>query len=188
MSTQKKIATLSKEIWDKKQELQKLRLEAEPEKVQNYSFITWDGDTTHLSDLFGDKNDLILVHNMGKGCSYCTMWADGFVSSLEHLKDRAAFVVTSPDDPETQKAFAESRGWTFDMVSADKESFIKDMGFADKMHVMPGVSAFFKDDHGNIYRTNKDYFGPYDDYNPLWNLFSLLKEGTNKWSPKLSYA
>lgn len=188
LSKQEQIAALSKEIWGKKQELQKLRLENETQKVDNYSFTTFDGTTVTLAELFGDKQDLILIHNMGKGCSYCTMWADGFQSSLAHLENRAAFVVTSPDDPETQKAFAESRGWTFSIVSADRDGFIKDMGFSDGQHVMPGVSAFHKDAQGNIFRTNKDFFGPNDDYNPVWNLFDLLKDGSTGWEPKYHYS
>ena len=183
-SKKEKINALSKEIWEKKQALKKLRLEAEAEQVKDYSFTDWHGKTIKLSELFGDKQDLILVHNMGVGCAYCTMWADGFVSSLAHLKDRTAFVVSSPDDPKTQQAFAKSRNWTFEMVSA-KRNFIQDMGFYDGEQMHPGVSAFYKDDH--IYRTHNDVFGPYDDYNPLWNLFTLLKDGSKNWTPKYSY-
>jgi peroxiredoxin len=34
-----------------------------------------------------------------------------------HLADRAAVVVVSPDPPEVQQRFAQSRGWKFPMVS-----------------------------------------------------------------------
>ncbi len=47
-SAKEKIASLSKEIWIKKQELQKLRLEVEAEEVQNYSFSRSDGSSVSL--------------------------------------------------------------------------------------------------------------------------------------------
>ena len=164
-----------------------LRRQREPEPVDDYELVDSQGSPIRLSELFGDKQDLILIHNMGKSCAYCTMWADGFVSELPHLESRAAFVVVSPDAPEIQKDFAESRGWTFPMVSAKGTSFIKDMGFADDKHVMPGVSTFYKAEGGMLYRSNKDFFGPYDDYSAPWHLFDLLKEGAGDWQPKHRY-
>lgn len=184
---QGQIEALNKDIWEKKQELSKLRRQREPEPVTDYDLTRSDGTPIKLSELFGDKQDLILIHNMGKGCAYCTMWADGFESELLHLKSRAAFVVVSPDAPDVQKAFAESRGWSFPMVSAKGTSFIKNMGFADDKHVMPGVSAFYKAEDGKLYRTNKDFFGPYDDYSAPWHLFDLLKGGADDWQPKFDY-
>src|SRR5687767_7660685 len=87
------------------------------QEVSDYEFVTVNDGTVKLSDLFGDSKELIVVHNMGKSCSYCTLWADGFNGVAGHLNRRAPFVVASPDDPYTQKHFAESRGWTFPMVS-----------------------------------------------------------------------
>lgn len=183
---QSKIEALSQDIREKKQRLSELRRHREPEPVDDYELTDSHGSPVKLSELFGDKQDLILIHNMGKGCAYCTMWADGFESELPHLESRAAFVVVSPDAPEVQKDFAEGRGWTFPMVSAKGTSFIKDMGFANDTHVMPGVSAFYVED-GKLYRTNKDFFGPYDDYSAPWHLFDLLKGGAEGWQPKYDY-
>ncbi|TVS08776.1 MAG: DUF899 domain-containing protein, partial [Phycisphaerales bacterium] len=47
------------------------------EPVGEYAFTTSDGEVS-LADLFAGKRDLLIIHNMGKRCSYCTMWADGF--------------------------------------------------------------------------------------------------------------
>lgn len=187
MTQQEKIAALSQEIGQKQQELMQLRADSEPEIVQDYIFKDNNGNDIALSTLFGDKQDLLIVHNMGKGCAYCTLWADGFVSLLPHIESRSAFVVVSPDLPEVQQAFAQSRGWSFTMVSARESAFTEDMGFQNETHVLPGVSAFYKDDAGVIYRSNKDYFGPGDVYNAPWHLFSLLREGVKDWQPKHSY-
>ena len=82
-----------------KKQIRALQAEVEPEKVADYRFSTPDG-TVMLSELFGDKQELFVIHNMGKSCSYCTLWADGFNGVQQHLRDRAAFVVSSPDSPE----------------------------------------------------------------------------------------
>ncbi len=81
----------------------------EPETTPDYEFAGQYG-TVRLSELFGDKSDLFVIHNMGRGCPYCTMWADGFNGVLPHLEDRAAFVVSTPDAPDVQRGFAEARG------------------------------------------------------------------------------
>ncbi len=82
-----------------------------------------------LSALFGRKRDLIVIHNMGRSCPYCTMWADGINGLYPHLADRAGFVVVSPDSPAVQKKFAASRGWRFPMASGQGSTFIHDMGY-----------------------------------------------------------
>ena len=55
------------------------------ESVEDYELIGWGNKKVRLSSLFGEKDELILVHNMGRGCPYCTMWADGFNGVLPHL-------------------------------------------------------------------------------------------------------
>lgn len=155
--------------------------------VDDYIFKDWDDKDVRLSSLFGSNKDLILIHNMGRQCPYCTMWADGFNGVLDHLKDRAAFVVVSPDSPQTQKAFATSREWKFKMLSAKGSSFNKDMGFESKDEAQPGVSVFQKTRDGKILRVAKDEFGPGDHYCVVWHFFDLLPNGANGWSPKFKY-
>jgi predicted dithiol-disulfide oxidoreductase (DUF899 family) len=65
----------------------------EPEEVQDYEFVTPHGKA-RLTALFGDKDMLFVIHNMGTSCANCTMWADGFNGVFEHLRDRAAFAVS----------------------------------------------------------------------------------------------
>ena len=159
-------------------------------KVEDYKFKNPEGDEVTLSTLFGDKNELILVHNMGKSCSYCNLWAQGFIGLLPHFQDRAAFVVVSPDSPEVQKEVIEERGYNFPMYSADGTSFITDMGFYEEKdkYNMPGFSIFVKNEDGEISRTAKDYFGPFDPYNAVWHMFALLPDGPNNWGPKIKYS
>ncbi len=182
-----KIESLQKEIWDQNKQLVQLKKQLAAEEVEDYVFSTPEGPK-NLSNLFKDKNELIVIHNMGRKCPYCTMWGDGFNGVLAHLEDRAAFVVISPDDSEVQKEFAKGRDWKFQMVSGKGTKFIKDMGFEfDDGKYMPGVSMFYKDEQGLITRTGKDFFGPGDNYSSPWHLFDLLKFGVNNWHPKFDY-
>lgn len=156
--------------------------------VREYQLTGPAGASVTLASLFGDKDDLILIHNMGTECSYCTLWADGFNGVLPHLENRAAFIVVSPDDPATQAQFAESRGWQFRMVSSQGTSFRADMGFQTDDEVMPGVSVFRRQPDGTITHVAKDFFGPGDEYCGLWHLFDLLPGGAGAWEPQFTYS
>ncbi|MDE2817636.1 MAG: DUF899 family protein [Chloroflexota bacterium] len=174
-----------------KQRLVELRRRMPAEPVADYELAGPDG-SVKLSAMFGDKSDLIVVHNMGSGCPYCTLWADGFNGVLSHLESRAAFVVVSPDAPEVQQRLAGKRGWRFRMVSAEGTTFIEDMGFGSEeehydSHAMPGVSAFHKNPDGAIVRVARDFFGPGDLYCGVWHLFDLLRDGPGDWEPKFDY-
>ena len=126
---EKRIQELGKEVMQKAQELHKLRLELPPTEVEDYVFEGPDGAEVRLSGLFGDRKDLVLIHNMGSSCPYCTLWADSFNGLLPYFVDRAAFAVVSPDEPEVQRNFAETRGWKFPMFSDRERRFTKEMGF-----------------------------------------------------------
>jgi predicted dithiol-disulfide oxidoreductase (DUF899 family) len=178
------IERLEAQIEQLKQELSKARREAPPQPVKDYTFKTADGDTT-LSQLFGDKQNLLVVHNMGKSCDYCTMWADVLQSQLRHLETRAAVVIVSPDPPEVQQEHAKGRGWTVRMASDRGGDFTPDMGFkTEKEGYWPGVSAFHKSPNGSMVRTGRAVFGPGDDFCPPWHFFDLLPGGSEGWEPK----
>ncbi len=160
----------------------------ELEEVEDYTLTGSNGSKVRLSDLFEKKDNLILVHNMGRSCPYCTMWADGFNGVLDHMEDRAAFAVCSPDASSAQRKFASGRGWKFKMVSSKGSSFSKDMGFENKDGgAEPGVSVFHKNTDGRIFRVSKDEFGPGDEYCIVWHFFDLLPGGSKGWEPRFRY-
>ncbi len=159
--------------------------------VQDYTFATVKGPVK-LSEMFGDKKELILIHNMGKQCSYCTLWADGFNGFTAHLENRAGFVLINNDSVEEQTAFAASRGWKFKTASAKGTSFSKDMGFFDieKKMAQPGTSVYTKSADGTIQHRTRAGFGPGDVFSSIWSLFDLLpsdKTAESDWSPKFTY-
>ena len=185
-----RVEDLAKETLEKLRELSELRRQLPPEEVEDFALQTTEG-SVRLSELFADRRDLILVHNMGSSCPYCTLWADGLIGLLPHIENRAAFALVSPEAPETQRAFADQRGWRFRMASNGDSGFTAAMGFQSekegKTHYMPGYSTFHKRDDGSIERVAHDFFGPGDVYCGLWHMFGILKDGANDWQPKFSY-
>jgi len=153
--------------------------------VGNYDFDCPTGPVS-LIDLFADKSELFMIHNMGKSCAYCTLWADGFNGVLDHLQNRAAVVVSSPDPVDVQQQFKEERQWKFTMVSVANNQFAEDMGYYDKNGPQPGVSVFSQAD-GKVTRVADAPFGPGDDFCSVWHLFNLLPDGTSNWQPKFKY-
>lgn len=186
--TDRQVDELEYQLQDIQRKLAELRRQRPREEVRDYRLLDCEGREASLSSLFGEHNRLILVHNMGRHCTYCTMWADGFVGLLPHINSRAAFVVTSPDGPTEQKAFAKARGWNFPMYSAAGTSLIADLGFDDPDEgLMPGVSVFAKEADGKIYRVGRAEFGPGDNFCAVWHFFELFPEGIDGWEPKLNY-
>jgi len=180
-----KLAAYRRDIAALREKMRTLQSEVEPQEVENYRFATADGPV-RLSELFGGKEHLFVIHNMGKSCPACTMWADGFNGVLPHLENRAAFVVSSPDDPKTQRAFAASRGWHFRMVSHQGTSFAADMGYRGAEGWLPGVSVFRRVGE-RIYRVSDTSFDEGDDFCTVYHLFDLLPDGAAGWQPKFNY-
>ncbi|HUO11705.1 MAG TPA: DUF899 family protein [Caulobacteraceae bacterium] len=176
-------------------EIRTLQKQVEPQPAEDYVFGGWDAPVK-LSQLFGAKRDLFVIHNMGTTCRYCTMWADGFNGVYEHLADRAAFVLATPNTPDVQKQFARSRGWRFPMVSHAGNTFARDMGYRletgdesgeNTSRWVPGVSAFQKRD-GGVVRVSDTELGPSDDFCSVWHFLDMLPEGPAGWEPKFRYA
>jgi predicted enzyme related to lactoylglutathione lyase/predicted dithiol-disulfide oxidoreductase (DUF899 family) len=182
---------LEKEISERYAAMTSLLKEWAGAPVDDYTFIGAGGVRVKLSELFGAKDDLIVVHNMGARCAYCTTWADGLNGVVQHLEDRAAFVVVSPDAPAKQAEFAASRGWRFRMVSSEGSSFTADMGYSTekdgKTWYSPGYSTFRRDADGSIRRIGRDFFGPGDRYLSIFHMFDMLDGGTGDWYARHSY-
>lgn len=165
---------------EKKERLRDLRLQQPRPSLPLYRFA--GGET--LDDLFGDTDELLILHNMGRECNYCTLWADGFKGFYPHIMSRCAFAVVSPNSPETQTAFANSRDWPYRMVSDAELRFTKDMGmWKEGEGVYPGISGFRRKRDGSIVRTSWSYLGPGDDFCAIWHMFDLLDKGVNGWEP-----
>ncbi len=184
-TTSEEIRDLESQIFELTSRLTELRRSISGVPVRNYGFATPEGDAT-LNDLFGDQDRLMLIHNMGQGCRYCTLWADGFNGLLPHLESVMSVVLVSKDSPETQRRFANTRGWRFRLASHGGGDYIREQTVMDGESNMPGVVVYERSD-GNIYRRDSAVFGPGDLYCALWPLLALAGLDTTSFTPQFSY-
>lgn len=179
------IEDLERRIEALKAERSEARRRRGPEPITDFEVGTSEGPR-RLSDLFGGHDDLLLVHNMGSTCAYCTLWADGFVGLLPHLTRRAAVALLTPDPPAVQRAFAAARGWPFMMASDPTRAVARALGFAtENGQSLPGVTALRRAADGSLVRTGRAEFGPGDDYCAVYPLFDLLEGGAGEWAPRI---
>lgn len=183
--------TLEMELMQKAMRLAELRRAETPVEIDDYVFKTLDGEA-RLSDLFAGRDRLLVIHNMGQACRYCTLWADGINGVLDHLEDAMAVALVSKDPPETQRLMALDRGWRFRMAShgggpymAEQCATIPLEGMSEARN-MPGC-AVFERKGGKILRRGATYFGPGDLYSPVWHFLALAGVGADGWTPQFHY-
>ena len=177
------IAAIERRIGELTAELNTLRRNNPPTTVPDYAFQTLDGETT-LGELFGAHEKLLVIHNMGQGCRYCTLWADGFNGLLPHLESVLSVVLVSKDAPALQRRFAHSRGWRFRMASHGGGAYIQEQGVFGKAENYPGAVVYQRQGAA-ILRKNACVFGPGDLYCALWPFLGMA--GLDDWTPQYNY-
>ena len=179
------IRDIEQKIHTLMERLAKLQQSNRGNEVINYSFSTIEGEI-NLLDLFGEKDKLLLIHNMGQGCRYCTLWADGFNGFLPHLESTISVVLVSKDAPQLQRKFAHSRGWRFRLASHGGGEYIQEQSVMKEPNNMPGAVVYERDGD-KIYRKNDCVFGPGDIYCSMWSLLGLAGLNETSWTPQFSY-
>ncbi len=189
------LSALEREIVDLEKKLAELRaarvaaVAPSTQALASYTLsLAPSGARVTLRELFGGKQDLLVVHNMGQRCVYCTLWADELSGIAHHLMDRCGLVLTTPDDPVTAGQFARGRRWNFPVASTMGTSLAKDLGFEDKDgDVLPGVTSMTLGADGTLMRVSSAQFGPGDKFCALWHFLELLPGGAKGWEPKYGY-
>ncbi len=176
---------LEAEIMEKAQKLAALRKAEPPVEIGDYEFKTLGGATS-LAGLFAGRDRLLVIHNMGQGCRYCTLWADGLNGVVTHLEDAMAVVLVSKDPPETQRRLAQDRGWRFQMASHGGGAYMDEQCKMAGYDNCPGA-AVYEMQSGKIYRRGRAAFGPGDLYSPVWHLLALGGIAQNEWTPQFHY-
>jgi len=152
------------------------------EKVEkDYIFEGPDGKMS-LSDLFGDKRQLVVYHFMygpgwDEGCVGCSHLADQVDGPRQHFEQvDVSFVAISRGSLKELEAFKERMGWSFDWVSSGGTDFNQDYGVSftpeqvasgkifynygmteQVYDELPGVSVFYKDEDGTVFHTYSSY-------------------------------
>lgn len=158
-----------------------------------------------LARLFGNRSQLIVYHFMfgpgwGDGCPHCSFWADHYDSVDLHIGHRdTAFAVISRAPWKEIAPFKKRMDWKFNWVSSANTSFNFDFNvsftpeqiknrtaiynFAPldmDIDEREGVSAFYKDKNGDIYRTYSSYARGIDLMNTTYNFIDLTAKGRDE--------
>ena len=180
-----RIVALERKIGELMAELHALKKANPAAPVPNYTLKNLAGKTT-LLDLFGDRDTLLAIHNMGQGCRYCTLWADGFNGLLPHLESALSVALLSKDPPETQRRFANARGWRFQLASHGGGDYIREQSVMAGDDNFPGAVVYQRQGD-TILRKNACVFGPGDIYCAMWTLLGLAGLDEEDWTPQYSY-
>jgi predicted dithiol-disulfide oxidoreductase (DUF899 family) len=176
---------LEAEIREKALKLAILRRAEPPVEISDYDLETMTGKT-RLSALFGDQDKLLVIHNMGQACRYCTLWADGLNGLVPHLEDAMAVVLLSKDTPETQRRLALDRGWRFRMASHGGGPYMNEQCAMQGYDNCP-AAVVYERQGDKIFRRARTGFGPGDLYAPIWHLLALAGIGPDEWTPQFHY-
>jgi predicted dithiol-disulfide oxidoreductase (DUF899 family) len=161
--------------------------------------------TVHLSDLFGDKDTLVLYSymygpNMDAPCPMCTSFLDGLDAQAPHISQTVALAVTAKSPIARIREFARGRGWqNLRLVSSHGTTYQHDYhGETAGGDQMPMMNIFVKR-KGKIHhfwasemlhaKSKKGTDSRHiDAIWPLWNVLDLTPGGRGKdWYPALEY-
>jgi predicted dithiol-disulfide oxidoreductase (DUF899 family) len=205
ISARKKLLLKEKKFSKLRDELNLQRRKLPWVKVEkDYVFEGPQGKMSFAA-LFGGKSQLLIYHFMfgpgwKDGCPHCSFWADHYDSVNLHIGQRdIALVVVSRAPWKEIAPFKKRMGWKFDWVSSGKTSFNFDFGvsFTPKqiknktaiynfapldmdIDEREGVSAFYKDKNGDIYRTYSSYARGIDLMNTTYNFVDLTAKGRDE--------
>ena len=169
---------------------------------QDFEFASAAGPTK-LSQLFGDKNTLLVYSMMfaperKAPCPSCTSFLRSWNGTVINLRERVAIAVTARSPIERllqyQKNFALNNLRFFSDTSG---AYTRTYVHPDDADV-PGFSVFTNRD-GKVRHFYSGEMGPdmsdpgqdprgAPDLDPLWSMFDWTPEGRDpKWYPKLNY-
>ncbi|MBB5571828.1 MULTISPECIES: DUF899 domain-containing protein [Rhizobium] len=150
---------------------------------KDYVFDTPTGRKS-LAELFDGRSQLIVYHfmlgpNWEAGCPGCSFLADHFDGALPHLNHHDVTLVAVSRAPiEKVEAYKKRMGWEFPWVSSFANDFnfdyhvsfsedqlagetvfynFTDMDRSEGHDELPGLSAFYKDEVGNVFHTYSSY-------------------------------
>jgi predicted dithiol-disulfide oxidoreductase (DUF899 family) len=197
LAREKELTHLRDQIAAERRALPWARLE------KNYLFDTPEGRKP-LADFFDGRRQLLVQHFMltpgaEQGCKSCSYMADHTDATLAHLAARdTSFIAISRAPLVEIERFKKRMGWKFRWVSSDGTDFNRDFhvtftpeeiksGTADynfggstKGGEMPGVSAFWKDDSGEVFHTYSTFGRGVEVMMHTYNLLDLTAKGRNE--------
>ncbi len=205
LTARKQLLVQEKKFSRLRDQLNRQRRELPWAKVEKeYVFDGPNGPET-LADLFRGKSQLIVYHFMfgpgwEEGCPHCSFWADHYDGVNLHLGQRdTTLVVVSRAPLKEIEPFRKRMGWRFKWVSSNRNDFNYDFhvsftpeqlksgtvsynyaNLAMDMDEREGVSAFYRDRHGDLYHTYSAYARGIDLLNTTYNFLDLTAKGRDE--------
>ena len=158
-----------------------------------------------LAELFDGRSQLVVYHFMfhpdwDEGCPHCSRWADSFDRPIVHLNQRDVTMIAVSRAPyEKLAAYHKRMGWSFKWVSSFANDFNYDFNvsftpeemkrrkafynFVEQNPFAPereGVSVFYKDKKGRIYRTYSTFARGIDMVNVDYQYLDLTPRGRDE--------
>jgi predicted dithiol-disulfide oxidoreductase (DUF899 family) len=212
LAARRELLKKEKEFTRLRDELSRQRREMSWEKVEKqYVFDGPKGKET-LADLFGGRSQLIVYHFMfgpgwKEGCPMCSFLGDTFDGIVTHLaqRDVTHTAISRGTLPEIE-AFRKRMGWRFKWVSSFgsdfnydyRVSFTKEQLAKGKCYNFetsgfsgeeaPGLSVFYKNAEGEIFRTYSTYARGLDILLGAYNYLDMTPKGRDEDGLKFSMA
>jgi predicted dithiol-disulfide oxidoreductase (DUF899 family) len=201
----KDLLTREKELTRLRDEVSRHRRELPWVKVdKEYLFEGPDGKET-LADLFDGRSQLIVYHFMfgpgwEEGCKSCSYLADHFDGANWHLPHRDVTLAVISRAPLCElEPYKKRMGWSFKWLSSHGNDFNFDYHVSatddekakEKMFYnyqtdelmsdeMPGLSAFYKDENGDVFHTYSTYARGLDMLVGTYNFLDLVPKGRDE--------
>jgi predicted dithiol-disulfide oxidoreductase (DUF899 family) len=171
---------------------------------KDYVFDTLDGPRS-LADLFDGRSQLLVQHFMlapgwQQGCKSCSFMADHTDGMNMHLAHHDVTMLAVSRAPLAEiERYRTRMGWQFRWVSSFGNDFNYDFRVSftpeqvatgkidynfgesdDAEEELPGISAFYKNEAGEIFRTYSTYFRGVEVMMGTYNMLDLAPKGRNK--------
>ena len=171
---------------------------------RDYTFDTLDGPRS-LADLFDGRSQLLIQHFMlapgwKQGCRSCSFMADHTDGMNRHLAHHDVTMIAVSRAPLSEiERFRRRMGWQFPWVSSNGNSFNYDFrvsftpddvasghvdyNFGQWQAVgeeWPGVSAFFKDEAGDVFHTYSTFGRGVEVMMGTYAMLDLTPKGRNE--------
>lgn len=205
VAARKALLAKEKEFTQVRDQLSAARRELPWVKVEKaYAFDGPAGRET-LADLFGGRSQLMVYHFMlgpgwKEGCPSCSFLADHFDGAAIHLVQRDVTLVVVSRAPLAEiEAYKRRMGWRFKWVSSFGSDFNHDFhvsftpeekasGRVEYNYAMgsfpseeaPGLSAFAKNDTGEVFHTYSAYARGLDILIGAYNFLDMAPKGRNE--------
>ncbi|MGH6761072.1 MAG: DUF899 domain-containing protein [Phyllobacterium sp.] len=207
LESRKALLALEKEATRLRDRINAQRLSMPWVKIdKTYVFDTPDGRQS-LAELFNGRSQLVVYHFMlgpgwQAGCPSCSFVADHLEGTLIHLNHHDVTMIMISHAPLAEiAAYKKRMGWRIPWVSSFNNnfnfdyhvSFTKDDLAGDKVTYnfaeipasdafdeLPGLSAFYKDEAGEIYNTYSAYARGLEELIGTFMILDRAPKGRNE--------